>query len=235
MALKRTLHLSVPCFLDKLGVGMPALQSCWADWTRELNGRWKKGVVQQRVAPAPRGHTSAVLALLLYTCYLQPWVTVEHLIPSLSSSFDLFDCTAQHTGSLTRSQGSNMHPLQWKCGVLTAGPPWKPLISSLVAQRVKRLPTMQETRFQSLGREDPLEKEMAPHSSILAWKIPWTEESGRLQSMGSQRVRHDWATSLSLSVILKSEGKISSLSLPGANAWFSNFLNAFAVGFCCYH
>ena len=53
-----------------------------------------------------------------------------------------------------------------------------------VAQTVKRLPTMQETRVQSLGREDLLEKEMATHSSLLAWKIPWTEEPGRLQSMG---------------------------------------------------
>ena len=56
---------------------------------------------------------------------------------------------------------------------------------------VKRLPTMGETWVQSLGQEDPLEKEMATHSSILAWKIPRTEEPGRLQSMGSQRVGHD--------------------------------------------
>ena len=63
--------------------------------------------------------------------------------------------------------------------------------TSLVAQMVKRLPTMQETRVQSLGWEDLLEKEMATHSSILAWKIPWTEEPGRQQSMGSQRVGHD--------------------------------------------
>ena len=56
---------------------------------------------------------------------------------------------------------------------------------------VKRLATMRETQVQSLGREDPLEKEMATHSSILSWKIPWTEEPGRLQSMWSQRVRHD--------------------------------------------
>ena len=56
---------------------------------------------------------------------------------------------------------------------------------------VKRLPTMRETRVQSLGREDLLEKEMATHSSTLAWKIPWIEEPGRLQSMGSQRVGHD--------------------------------------------
>ena len=65
-----------------------------------------------------------------------------------------------------------------------------PLIA-LVAQRLKHLPAMRETRVQSLGWEDPLEKEMAPHSSTLAWKIPWTVEPGRLQSMGSQRVGHD--------------------------------------------
>ena len=63
--------------------------------------------------------------------------------------------------------------------------------ASLVAQMVKCLPTMWETGVQSLGREDLLEKEMATHSSILAWKIPWTKEPGRLQSMGIQRVRHD--------------------------------------------
>ena len=65
------------------------------------------------------------------------------------------------------------------------------LYSSLVAQWVKRLPTMRETRVQSLGREDPLEKEMATHAGTLAWKIPWIEKPGRLQSMGSQRVGHD--------------------------------------------
>ena len=62
---------------------------------------------------------------------------------------------------------------------------------SLVAQMVKRLSTMQETRVQSLGQEDPLEKEMATHSRTLAWKIPWMEKPGRLQSVGSQRVGHD--------------------------------------------
>ena len=83
------------------------------------------------------------------------------------------------------------------------GPVWlRPVLAlvkaSLVAQMVKRLPAMLETRAQSLGREDPLEKEMAIHSSTLAWKIPWMEEPGRLQSMGLQRVRHNWATSLTL-------------------------------------
>ena len=71
--------------------------------------------------------------------------------------------------------------------------------ASLVGQRLMHLPAMWETWVQSLGREDPLEKEMATHSSILAWRIPWMEEPGGLQSTGSQRVRHDWATSLSIS------------------------------------
>ena len=60
-----------------------------------------------------------------------------------------------------------------------------------MAQRLKRLPEMQETRVPTLGWEDPLEKEMATHSSILAWRIPWTEEPGGLQSTGLQRVGHD--------------------------------------------
>ena len=65
------------------------------------------------------------------------------------------------------------------------------VMASLVVQRLKRLPAMRETWVQSLGREDLLEKEMATHSSILAWKIPWMEEPGRLHFMGSQRVGHD--------------------------------------------
>ena len=60
-----------------------------------------------------------------------------------------------------------------------------------MAQTVKNLPAVLETQVGSLGQEDPLEKEMATHSSILAWKIPWTEEPSKLQSMGSQRVGHD--------------------------------------------
>ena len=64
-------------------------------------------------------------------------------------------------------------------------------VASLVAQMVKNLPAMQETWVQSLGQEDPLEMGKATHSSSLAWRIPWIEEPGRLQSMGSQRVGHD--------------------------------------------
>ena len=71
----------------------------------------------------------------------------------------------------------------------------------LVAQRLNRLPPMQETQVQSLGQEDPLEKEMVTHSSILTWRIPWMEKPGKLQSTGLQRVRQDWVTSLTHSHI----------------------------------
>ena len=87
--------------------------------------------------------------------------------------------------------------------------------TSLVGQMVKHLPTMWETWVQSLGGEDLLEKEMATHSSILAWKIPWTEEPGRLQSMGLQRVGHDWGTSLSLYFHL--------LHVRSCSRWFGLF------------
>ena len=70
-----------------------------------------------------------------------------------------------------------------------------------MAQTVKRLSTMWETRVQSLGQEDPLEKEMAIHSSTIAWKIPWTEEPGRLQSMGLQRVGYNLATEKQQSLV----------------------------------
>ena len=69
--------------------------------------------------------------------------------------------------------------------------------ASLVAQLVKRLPAVRETWVHSLGQKDPLEKETATHSSILAWKTPWTEKPGRLQYMGLQKVRHDSVTSRS--------------------------------------
>ena len=72
--------------------------------------------------------------------------------------------------------------VSWFCPLLY------PRGASLVAQRVKHLPAIQETQVQSLGPEDPLEKEMATHSSFLAWRIPWTEEPGRLQSMGLQEL-----------------------------------------------
>ena len=82
-----------------------------------------------------------------------------------------------------------------------------------MAQRLKHLPAMRETWVRFQGREDPLEKEMATHSSILAWRIPWTEEPDGLQSTGSQRIGHDWATSLSLSVTDRTRFKTQSTKL----------------------
>ena len=84
------------------------------------------------------------------------------------------------------------------CRIFTRPQSLSQQITYYLAQMVKHLHAMRETWVQFLGLEDPLEKEMAIHSSTLAWKIPWMEQPDRLQSMGSQRVRHDWATSLSL-------------------------------------
>ena len=84
--------------------------------------------------------------------------------------------------------------------------------ASLVAQLVKNLPAVQETRVQSLNWEDPLEKEMATHSSILAWKISWTEEPGGVQSMGTERVGRYWATNTYLQKSLKRYCKYRNLS-----------------------
>ena len=77
------------------------------------------------------------------------------------------------------------------------------LRASLVARTVKNLPEMQATWVQFLGREDLLEKEMATHSSTLAWRIPWREEPGRLQSMGLQRLRHNWMTNTHTHFLLR--------------------------------
>ena len=124
---------------------------------------------------------------------LQQWIKnrVSHSI-SVPSIF-LYSCA------------HDVNKVNTKWGFLPSLPPWVHggftlsffILEALVAQTVKCLPTMRETRVQSLGWEDLLEKEMAAHSSILAWKIPWTEEPGTLHSMGSQRVGHDWETSLS--------------------------------------
>ena len=94
-----------------------------------------------------------------------------------------------------RQQHRLCRVISGKCQLPVQGRSLCPL-ASLVAQRVNRLPAVPETWVWSLGREDPLEKEMATYPSTLAWKIPRTVEPGRLQSMGSQRVTHDWETSL---------------------------------------
>ena len=102
--------------------------------------------------------------------------------------------TEQSMGSQSRTQLKWLSTLAFKWIKINQLFIWHPLCSFLVAQTVKNLPAMQETWIWSLGWENPLKKGVVTHSSILAWRIPWTEEPGRLQFMGSQRVRHDWAT-----------------------------------------
>ena len=89
--------------------------------------------------------------------------------------------------------GSHRVRHEW-CNLAAAAAAACPCWASQVAQTVKNQPAMPEMWVQSLGRKDPLEEGMATHSRILTWRIPWTEESGGLQSMGSQRVGHDWVT-----------------------------------------
>ena len=110
----------------------------------------------------------------------------------------IMEYTHIHIHPWANSKQSNRNKVQY-IDLAHNGKKKKLFTTSLVVQTVKRLSIMWETWVQSLGREDPLENEMAIHSSIIAWKIPWTEEPGRLQSMGSQRVGHNWVTSLSLS------------------------------------
>ena len=108
-----------------------------------------------------------------------------------------------------RKESNTTERLNWTEGLCTH------FRASLVAQTVKRLPAMWETWVRSQGWEDPLEKEMATHSRTIAWKIPWTEEPCRLQSMGLQRVGHDWATSLSLSRGFAPKGSFLAWSCQG--------------------
>ena len=101
------------------------------------------------------------------------------------------------------TQASAFKSVLWRSWMIRKS--WGAVISfhiymSWVAQMVKNAPAMWETRVCFLGREDLQEEDMATQSSILAWRIPWTEEPGRLESMGSQRVGHDWVTSLSFTV-----------------------------------
>ena len=135
---------------------------------------------------------------------------------AFSSCRDFSCCRAWTLGH--SASGVMVHGLRCPevCGISVPRPGiWTHVLcikTSLVAQTVKHLPAMRETWVQSLGQEDLLEKEMATHSSILAWRIPWTEEPGRLQSMGSQRVGHDWVTSLHFSALA---GKFLTAGPPG--------------------
>ena len=97
---------------------------------------------------------------------------------------------------------------------------------SLVAQMVRHLSSMLETQVRSLGQEDPPEKEMATHSSTLAWKIPWKDDPGRLQSMGPQRAGHDWATLLTY----KSDPVITFQCPKVPHMWGSKHILVSALG-----
>ena len=128
----------------------------------------------------------------------------EDFAPNLMQSPDELDRTRErnifwlYAGSKIRAQGQQQSFFLWGPHINPFEKKSNPVETqaSLVVQKVKNLPSMQEIQVWSLGQEDPLEKEMATHSSILAWRILWTEEPGRLQSMGWQRVRHDWATNI---------------------------------------
>ena len=107
-----------------------------------------------------------------------------------------FPVKASSLESIDYTQMSRTHAgravLPWRPSIRSLVQLWVPL--SLVAQKAENLPAMQESQAQPLGWEDPLEEKMASHSSIVAWRIPWTEEPGGLEYMRSQSVRHDWAT-----------------------------------------
>ena len=128
----------------------------------------------------------------------------EHSASNLKAAWAAVCRWATSYSSLHHSSSIHFLELFWRVHELTFSkwPQLRVLLSkyyvsiwaSLVVQRVKHLPVVQETEVRSLGQEDPLEKEMATHSSILAWRIPWTEEPGGLQSTWLQRVRHDWVT-----------------------------------------
>ena len=123
--------------------------------------------------PSPTSRTCSDACALSWYCH-----------PSISSSVVPFSCVGTSLSLIgTRWVLFNIKLTMCKLS-------W----ASLVAQMIKNLPAMLETWVQSLGWEDPLEKGTATNSSILAWRVPWTENSGELQSMGSQRVRHDWTT-----------------------------------------
>ena len=160
------------------------------------------------------------------------WATGWWLEPTSRSFHSVYEKTLLQSGQISRTDATSSSYLtaavclllNWhQCYGIIKFPlhhkqkAWNytSLYHSLVAQRLKHLPGMWETRVWSLGREDPLEKEMATHSSTLAWRIPWREERGRLQSTGSQRVGHDWATSLSLSQPRKRKWHPSPVCLPG--------------------
>ena len=143
---------------------------CQWDWVLRLTGGAGTGVGEgAEVGQVGFRHLHPHSFLRLPLLRKQWWLGVPNLEPP--SKRDTSDLLETHT---------HTQPL-----------PLRHILTSLVVQWVKNLPAVQETQVRPLGPKDVLEKEMAPHSNVLSWKIPWMEEHGGLQSMGSQRVRHD--------------------------------------------
>ena len=174
-----------------------------------------------------------------------PWTEEPGGLQSMGSLRVGHDWATSLYFSLSCIGEGNGNPLQYSCleNLRDGGAWWaavyevtqsrtrlKWLSSSnlVLAQTVKRLSATQKTQVQSLGWEDPLEKEMAAHSSILAWKIPWITEPGRLPSMGSQRVRHNWATSLSFfqNLVLRTQERVG--KRKGGGDVVDSFLDCFS-------
>ena len=132
----------------------------------------------------------------MYFVWLVSWSSFTHPLPlwslRLASGF-LQEGSSEHT-NLKRNSSTVFPEVKLPCILQSISRLPNNYMASLVARTAKRLPVMREIGVRSLGREDPLEKEMATHSSTLAWEIPWTEERGGLWFMGSKRVRNDWAT-----------------------------------------
>ena len=182
------------CWKERLGDGMHASrkssQMRASEWNSLFFFSWMENDLGCRLLQRQKSLLSSKhwpVGFLFYFC--QPIHRFQ------KCSIDL--CSLPFNAQQTTLRGSAQKRIT--C-ILNLGRAWhRPLArASLVAQRLNRLPAMWETWVWSLGVEEPLEKEMATHSSIFAWRIPWTEEPEGLQSTGSQRVRHDWATSLSL-------------------------------------
>ena len=171
---------------------------------------------------------------LRYSCLASPmdggaWWAAVHGVPKSRTRLSDFTFTF-HFHALEKEMATHSSVLAWRIpgtgepgglpsmGSCRVAYDWSDLAAaataqqqyiraSLVAQMVKNPPAMQETQDQSWGQEDPLEKGMATHSSILAWRFPWTEEPGRLQSMGLRRVRHDWVANTLQHILCVTPGR----------------------------
>ena len=191
--------------LDLLKIGWEVWET--ATWYYRYNwllnayevSLWFPPVVDSLLWPPARIHISGHTSALVYS------------LPTLNWSCFWAICS-KSTGVLLLRLSHKSHFSSTMASRIAC--PGKNQLLCHVAQTVKRLSAMQETRVRSLVWEDPLEKEMAAHSSSLARKIPWLAEPGRLPSMGSQRVRHDWATSLSLFTFMSCKHSSSSTEWP---------------------